>query len=278
MNDKEKRMRLGEILADPKGAIAPGIVEPIFARLAADCGYRVAHLSGNAIHKSFCLPDRNLLTVTEIAQKASQIADATDIPLIVDGGFVARENDAIARGVRSLERAGAAAIRFEDSSYDPDRAAAGDVTVVPKSLMVDNIKAAVDARHDPTLVLIARCDARPLDSLAQVEERLAAYIAAGADAVGVQLSDAEEFRQIGARAQAPLVSLWPRARMTVFEFLQSGYRIALMPSSVPLAALAAVKQMLLELKETGTERDYFNRQKDIQGVESWYRDLDIRRP
>jgi len=100
---------------------------------------------------------------------------------------------------------------------------------------------------------------------------------AGADAVGVQLSDPEEFRLIGGRAHAPLVSLWPRSRMTVFEFLQSGYRIALMPSSVPLAALAAAKQMLLELKEAGTERVYFNRQTDLQEVERWYRDLDIQR-
>jgi len=217
------------------------------------------------------------LTGTEIAQRAAQISDATDIPLIVDGGIVAREHDAIARGVRSLERAGAAAIRIEDSGYDPDRAAADEVNVVPKSVMIDNIKAAVDARHDPTLVLIARCDARPRESFAEVEERLAAYTEAGADAVGVQLSDPEEFRLIGARAHAPLVSLWPRSRMTVFEFLQSGYRIALMPSSVPLAALAAAKQMLLELKEAGTERVYFNRQTDLQEVERWYRDLDIQR-
>ena len=65
--------------------------------------------------------------------------------------------------------------------------------------------------------------------------------------------------------------------MTVLEFLQLGFRIALMPSSVSLAALSAVKEMLLELKDKGTERDYFNRQKDFQEVERWYRDLDMRR-
>ncbi len=61
MTDLEKRARLREILADPKGAVAPGVTDPIFARLAADCGYSAVHLSGNAIHKSFCLPDQNLL-------------------------------------------------------------------------------------------------------------------------------------------------------------------------------------------------------------------------
>ena len=63
--------------------------------------------------------------------------------------------------------------------------------------------------------------------------------------------------------------------MTGLEFLQLGFRIALMPSSVTLPALSAVKEMLLGLKDNGTERDYFNRQKDIQEVERWYRDLNI---
>jgi len=277
MTDRQKRARLREILADSKGAIAPGITDPIFARLAADCGYSAVHLSGNAIHKSFCLPDRNLLTVAEIASRTAQIAEATDLPLIVDGGPAARQTDVIARTVRSLERAGSAALRFEDGYLDDLHSKADGVAVLPKTLMVDRIKAAVDVRIDPTLVLIARCDARCSESLGHVQERLAAYVEAGADAVGVQLSDAEEFHHIGARSRAPLVSLWPKARMTVLEFLQLGFRIALMPSSVSLAALSAVKEMLLELKDKGTERDYFNRQKDVQEVERWYRDLDMRR-
>jgi methylisocitrate lyase len=277
MTDRQKRARLREILADSKGAIAPGITDPIFARLAADCGYSAVHLSGNAIHKSFCLPDRNLLTVAEIASRTAQIAEATDLPLIVDGGPAARQTDVIARTVRSLERAGSAALRFEDGYLDDLHSKADGVAVLPKTLMVDRIKAAVDVRIDPTLVLIARCDARCRESLGHVQERLAAYVEAGADAVGVQLSDAEEFHHIGARSRAPLVSLWPKARMTVLEFLKLGFRIALMPSSVSLAALSAVKEMLLELKDKGTERDYFNRQKDVQEVERWYRDLDMCR-
>jgi len=276
MTDLEKRARLREILADPKGAVAPGVTDPIFARLAADCGYSAVHLSGNAIHKSFCLPDQNLLTVTEIASRASQIADAADLPLIVDGGPATQDTNAIARAMRSLERAGAAAIRFEDSYGDELFSKADEVAVLPKSLMVDRIKAAVDAREDSSLVLIARCDARCSEPLAQVQERLSAYAEAGVDAVGVQLSDPEEFRDIGARSRAPLVSLWPKARMTVFEFLHLGFRIALMPSSISLAALAAAKEMLLELKETGTERDYFSRQKNVREVERWYRDLHMR--
>ena len=115
MNDQDKRALLRKIFDDPKGAIAPGITDALFARLAQDCGYKALHLSGNAIHRNFCLPDRNLLTVTQIAQRAAQIAEATDIPLIVDGGSACVETIALARAVKHYERAGAAALRFEDA-------------------------------------------------------------------------------------------------------------------------------------------------------------------
>jgi methylisocitrate lyase len=273
MTDQQKRSRLREILADPRGAIAPGVADALFARLSQDCGYDVVHLSGNAIHKNFCLPDRNLLNVTQIAQRVGQISEATDIPLIVDGGSACNESTALGRAVKYFERAGASAIRFEDSLVNEYGAAVNELVIAPLSRIVDRIKTAVDARADAALVLIMRCDARPKESLRQVQERLAAYAEAGADAIGVQLSDSEEFRQIGANAPAPLVSMWPRARMTAVEFLQLGFRVALMPSSVSLAALKAVKEMLLELKEKGSERDYFARLKEFKDIEHWYNNL-----
>ena len=273
MNDQDKRALLRKIFDDPKGAIAPGITDALFARLAQDCGYKALHLSGNAIHRNFCLPDRNLLTVTQIAQRAAQIAEATDIPLIVDGGSACVETLALARAVKHYERAGAAALRFEDALVNEYGASVDALAIAPIALMTERIKAAADARRDPSLVLIARCDSRPQESLAQVQDRLAAYAEAGADALGVQLSEVEDFRRVGAAAPAPLVSMWPRTRMAADEFIQMGFRVALMPSSVPLAALAAAREMLLELKQTGRDRDYFARQSEFAKTESWYKDL-----
>src|SRR3954470_16134349 len=165
MTDQEKRACLRHILADANGAIAPGIADPIFARLVEDCGFRAIHLSGNAIHKNFCLPDSNLVTVTEVAQRAAHIAEATTIPLIVDGGTACGAIDSLKRTVGLLERAGAAAIRFEDSFIDslPDGKPA--TVVAPKAAIVDRIKAAADARSDESLILIMRCDARPNETL-----------------------------------------------------------------------------------------------------------------
>jgi 2-methylisocitrate lyase-like PEP mutase family enzyme len=273
MNDRQKRVRLRELLAGPNGIIAPGVTDALFARLAQDCGYSAVHLSGNAIHKNFCLPDRNLLSVTQIAQRSAQIVEATEIPLIVDGGSACIEMEALARAVKLYERGGAAALRFEDALLNEYGAPAESLALAPPQLMIERIKAAANARTDESLVLIARCDSRPKESLNQVQERLAAYVEAGADAVGVQLNDIEEFRRIGATAPAPLVSMWPRARMSAFEFIKMGYRIALMPSSVPMAAITAARELLLELTRSGRDQDYFARQREFADSESWYKNL-----
>jgi len=273
MNDREKRARLRDIFSGPKGIIAPGVTDALFAQLAQDCGYAAVHLSGNAIHKNFCLPDRNLLSVTQIAQRGAQIAEATEIPLIVDGGPACIETEALARAVKLYERAGAAALRFEDALLNEYGTPVESLAIAPLQLMVERIKAAADARKDETLVLIARCDSRPKESLSQVQERLAAYVEAGADAVGVQLNETEEFRVIGTAAPAPLVSMWPRARLNIFDFIKMGYRVALMPSSVPLAAITAARELLLELKRSGRDQDYFTRQREFSDSESWYRNL-----
>lgn len=279
MNDQQKRAKLREILTDSKGAIAPGVTDALFARLAQDCGYAAAHLSGNAIHKNFCLPDRNLLTVTQIAQRIGQIAEATDIPLIVDGGSACVETIALTRAVKLYERAGAAAIRFEDALVNEYGAAVEELAIAPLPLAVDRIKAAADARNDRSTVIIARCDSRPKESLAQVRDRLAAYAEAGADAVGVQLTDTEDFRQIGVNPPAPLVTLWPKAQMSMEVFFRMGFRVALIPSILPLAAVTAAREMLLALKESGTDRDYFKQQTQFAAAETWYKNLgSMRKP
>lgn len=277
MNDQQKRARLRDMLADPTGAIAPGVTDALFARLAQDCGYNAAHLSGNAIHKNFCLPDRNLLTPTQVAQRIGQISEATDIPLIVDGGSICVDPVVLSRAVKLYERAGAAAIRFEDALVNEYGAPAEELTIGAQALVVDRIKAAADARNDPALVLVARCDSRPKESLDQVRERLVAYAEAGADAIGVQLSDIEDFRRIGAHAPAPLITLWPKAQISAFEFFKLGFRIALIPSSLPLAATTAAREMLLDLKQSGTDRDYFAKQKEFPATESWYKRLGLDR-
>ena len=277
MNDHAKRLRFREILGGTSGVVAPGAAEPWLARLVQDCGYTAVHASGNAIHKQLALPDSGLITMTEVAQLAATISVAVDIPLIVDGETGYGGPDQTARSLRLFERAGAAAVRFEDSVFAKSGyGVAGKAGVTPVSEMTDKIKAAVDARTDNSLAIILRCDTRACESLPQIQDRLMAYVEAGADAVGVHLSDVTELRQIAAQSPAPLVTLWPRNLMPVHEFLTMGYKVALLPSSAPLAAAAAVRAMLLELKEKGTERPYFSQLEDFNWISRWYANLGKR--
>ena len=144
------------------------MTDGLFARLVQDCGYAAAHLSGNAIHKNFCLPDRNLLTTTQIAQRIGQISEATDIPLIVDGGSICVDSMALTRAVKLYERAGAAAIRFEDALVNEYGAAPEELAIGPQASSSIRSKPRRTRARDPSLVLIARCDSRPKESLDQV--------------------------------------------------------------------------------------------------------------
>jgi methylisocitrate lyase len=152
-------------------------------------------------------------------------------------------------------------------------AAPEDLAIAAMPVVVDRIKAAIDARRDSSLVLIARCDSRPKEALNQVLDRMSAYAEAGADAVGVQLTDIEDFRQVGAKAPAPIVTLWPKNHVSAAEFFAMGFRIALTPSSVPLAAVAGAREMLLEMHRDGNDRGFFAKQPGAAGAESWYKQL-----
>jgi 2-methylisocitrate lyase-like PEP mutase family enzyme len=276
MDDHTKRLRLRDLLKSPDGVIAPSAPDPMFARLIQDCGYELFHLAGNGMHRSYVLPDCSMVTMTEMAQRAGTIAEVLNIPMLVDGETGYGGPLQTGRAVRAFERAGVAGIRFEDSRFGQN--GIDDVRPpVAVSEMVDKIKAATDLRADSALLLVVRCDARAVETREQVLDRLAAYVEAGIDAVGVHLEDAEEHRWFGARAPVPLINPWPRAGInTMSEFFALGYKVALVTSSVSMAALAAARSLLLELKTTGRQDDYFANVAGFDEVRGWYRDLGFR--
>ena len=185
----------------------------MFARLVEDCGYELFHLAGNGMHRSRVLPDCSMVTMTEMAERATSIAEVLTIPMLVDGETGYGGPLQTARAVRAFERAGVAGIRFEDSVFGQNGIFAERPTVTVAE-MVDKIKAMVDARTDAAMILAVRCDARAAESREQVLERIDAYVSAGIDAIGVHLSDAEEHKWFGANVAVPLMNPWPRAVST----------------------------------------------------------------
>lgn len=276
MDDHAKRLCFREILNAPGGTIAPSAPDPMFARLIQDCGYKLSHLAGNGMHRSLALPDCSMVTMTEMADRAGTIAQVLDIPVLVDGETGYGGPLQTARAVRAFERAGVAGIRFEDSRFGQN-GIDGDRPPVPISEYVDMIKAAVDARVDSALVLVVRCDARATEGREQVLERIQKYRDAGVDAIGIHLTDAEEHKWFGEVAPAPLINPWPRAGInTMSEFFALGFKVALVTSSVSMAALAAARTMLQELKTTGSQDNYFAGVPGFDALRNWYRDLGFR--
>jgi methylisocitrate lyase len=276
MDDHGKRLCFRDLLQSPQGVIAPSAPDSMFARLIQDCGYKLFHLAGNGMHRSLALPDCSMVTMTEMVQRAGSIAEALDIPTLVDGETGYGGPLQTARATRAFERAGVAGIRFEDSMFGQNGI---DDTRPPVAIseMVDKIKAATDTRTDSALVLAVRCDARAVETREQVLERICAYVNAGVDVIGIHLGDLEEHTWFGARVRAPLMNPWPRAGIeTTSEFFSLGYKVALVTSSVSMSALAAARTMLLELKSTGRQDNYFAQVAGFDEVRRWYRDLGFR--
>lgn len=169
------------------GLIMPGAGNALAARLIERAGFRCMMLSGAAVANSFLgMPDLGLVTVTELAQHVAAVREAVNIPILADAdtGFGNALNTR--RTVQLLERAGANAIMLEDQTY-PKRCGHFDgKAVVPVDEMVSKIKAAVDARVDDGLMILARTDARAVEGFEAALDRARAYQAAGADFLFVE--------------------------------------------------------------------------------------------
>src|SRR5918999_4651244 len=189
----EKRKTLRALLQAPGCSVAPSCNDGIQARLVEWLGFPLVHVSGSGQHRALGFADAGMLTLTEMINRVREIVDAVELPIVSDGetGYGNAVN--VVRAVREFERAGVAAIHIEDQ-MTPKRAGheGFDVGLVSKEEMVVKIKAAVDARRDESMVIIARSEAK--DSLQVRLERLAACGEAGADAVWVSARSEDEIK------------------------------------------------------------------------------------
>jgi 2-methylisocitrate lyase-like PEP mutase family enzyme len=162
--------------------VLPGVANALAARVVADLGFAAAYVTGAGIANTFLgIPDNGLVTLSELTDHVVAIRSVFPGPLMVDAdtGFGNAVN--LARAVRLLERAGADAIQIEDQVF-PKRCGHFDgKAVISKAEMVAKIKAAVDARSDRELLIVARTDAIATDGFAAAIDRAGAYREAGAD-------------------------------------------------------------------------------------------------
>jgi methylisocitrate lyase len=237
----------------------PGVPNAAMARQVQRAGFDAVYVSGAGMANATAgVPDIGLLTLTEVARLAGYIANAVEIPAIVDAdtGFGGPEN--VARTIREFESAGLAGCHIEDQRFPKRCGHLAGKELVDNEEMVEKVKAAVSARRDKDFLVVARTDARALEDFKGAIKRAEKYLAAGADAIFPEaLQSAEEFRDFAIEIKAPLL-----ANMTEFgkspllgfdELAGYGYRMVIFPMSAFRVAMKASDEFLRALKKSGRQ-------------------------
>ncbi len=251
--------RLRALLAAGTPVLAPGAFDALSARLIEQAGFHCAYMTGFGTTASMLgRPDVGLLGGAEMAGNVRRLVQAIDVPLIADADTGYGNAINVVRTVQDYEQAGVAALHLEDQVL-PKRCGHMDgKQVVPTDEMVGKIHAAVTARRDPDLVIIARTDARAMEGLDAALDRARAYRAAGADMLFVEALQSVDEIHVVARELAgePLVFNWAEGGKTPalrYERLaELGFALVLMPLTALLAATRAMQHALAAVRAAGT--------------------------
>jgi methylisocitrate lyase len=243
----------------------PGVPNAALARQVERAGFSAVYISGAGMANATAgVPDIGLLTLTEVAQLAGYIAKAVTIPALVDADTGFGGSESVARTIFELERAGLAGCHIEDQEFPKRCGHLAGKTLIPAAEMAEKIKAAVRARRDSDFVIMARTDARAVESFDDAVTRALLYVEAGADAIFPEaLQNANEFKTFAHEVKVPLL-----ANMTEFgkspllglkELEEIGYRMVIFPMSAFRVAMKATDEFLHALKEQGTQTTWLEK-------------------
>ena len=251
--------RLRELLNSGQTIVAPGAFDPLAARLVEEAGFAAVYMTGFGTSAALLgRPDVGLLTMTEMADSAGRIAACVDIPLIADADTGYGNPLNVIRTVGAYEAAGVAGLHIEDQVAPKKCGHMEGKLVIGADEMAQKVKAAVDARTDPDFVIIARTDARAVESLDSALDRARRYRDAGADVLFIEalVSEAEIEAAAAAFPDVPLLFNWAEGGktppVTLDRLTELGYRIVIFPIGTLLAATAAMRRILKEIAASGT--------------------------
>ncbi|EBV1215433.1 methylisocitrate lyase [Salmonella enterica] len=239
-----------------------GAINANHALLAQRAGYQAIYLSGGGVAAgSLGLPDLGISTLDDVLTDIRRITDVCPLPLLVDAdiGFGASAFN-VARTVKSIAKAGAAALHIEDQvgakrcGHRPNKA------IVSKEEMVDRIRAAVDARTDPNFVIMARTDALAVEGLEAALDRAQAYVDAGADMLFPEaITELSMYRQFADVAQVPILAniteFGATPLFTTDELRSANVAMALYPLSAFRAMNRAAERVYTVLRQEGTQKN-----------------------
>ena len=239
-----------------RGALVPGAFNALSARVIEDLGFEAIYVTGAGVTNMwFGLPDQGFMGLAEIAEHTARIRDAVNLPLIVDAdtGFGNALN--VRHTVRVLERAGADCIQLEDQVAPKRCGHFSGKEVISTEEAVAKIKAAVDARHDQNLLIMARTDACAVHGFEAALERAHRYSEAGADILFVEAVTTEaEIRSLPQRLSTPqLMNMVIGGKTPIFgtdELGALGYGLVLYANAALQGAVAGMQKALGTLHQT----------------------------
>jgi 2-methylisocitrate lyase-like PEP mutase family enzyme len=251
--------RLRELLARPEPVIAPGAYDALSARLIEQAGFDVVYMTGFGSTASLIgRPDVGLLTGAEMVDNARRIVSAVGVPVVADADTGYGNALNVLRTVQLYEQAGVAGVQLEDQVTPKKCGHMSGKQVIGTAEMVGKIHAAVDARRDPHLVVIARTDAVAVSGVQDAVARGRAYADAGADLLFIEAPTSEDdvARIAGELAGvAPLVFNWAEGGRTpplsLDRIAELGFAMVIYPIGTLLAATAGIRALLGTLKADG---------------------------
>jgi 2-methylisocitrate lyase-like PEP mutase family enzyme len=269
-------MSLRARLREPRIVLAPGVYDALGALLAEQAGFEAVYLSGASIaYTRLGRPDIGLVTASEVENTLANIRERVALPVIVDAdtGFGNALN--ARRTLRMLERAGGPrlAIQLEDQTLPKRCGHLEGKTLVPVAEMAGKLKAALDARHSPETLVVARTDAVAVEGLDAALERAERYLEAGADVLFVEaLRSKSEMQAALARfaGRAPLLANMVEGGKTpvlpAAELQALGYSIAIFPGGLARALGWAAREYFSILRRDGTTDALRERMLDFEGL------------
>lgn len=241
-----------------------GAINAYHARLADATGYKALYISGGGVAAGSCgIPDLGITSMEDVLIDVRRITDVTNLPVLVDidTGWGGAFN--IARTVRAMTKAGAAAVHIEDQVQQKRCGHRPNKAIVSQEEMVDRIKAAVDAKTDPDFVIMARTDALAVDGLNAAIDRACACVEAGADMIFPEaMTELDMYAQFVEAVKVPVLAniteFGSTPLYTTQELADVGVSMALYPLSAFRAMNAAALNVYQSLRENGTQQEVLN--------------------
>ena len=261
----KKTTRMKQLLLDKKIAVVPSAYDGLSARVIQSVGFDAIHMTGSGSSASLLgAPDLGLATVAEMAIHAKNMTQAVDVPVIADADTGYGNALNAIRTIREFEHAGIVGVHLEDQ-VTPKRCGHLDgKQLIPAEEMALKIQAAAEARQDPDFILIARTDARNQHGLDEAIRRANLYREAGADCIFLESPHSpQEMAEVRKRVSGPLLANMVEGGktpwLTVEELEALGYNIVIYPLTGWMGAAVIVRELMLELKNTGTTQGFWAR-------------------